>query len=214
MGLNRNLIIILLLFSSKSFGQNAQEIFSQKKTAIQYLTQQIAALQLYMGYAQKGYSIAKDGLNFIADLKKGDINLHGTYFNSLKEIKPDVQQYAKVTEIILGNVKIIKYCKNTYRRIRQSGQFNDNEINYIHSVFQKVTDDADGIIDQLTTLITADGFQMKDDERLRRIDMLHQRMQDNQSFVQHFSNGNYVLSGLRKKDKQELEISRSLNNLK
>jgi hypothetical protein len=211
---SKKLLMIFLFISCRSFAQNAQEIFSQKKTLIKYLAQQVAALQVYIGYAQKGYSIAKDGLNFIGDIKKGDFNLHSNYFNSLKKINPTVSKYAKVADIVSCNINMIKSYKASCKIMNESGQFTGKEISYVYSVLTKVIDDASNVIDDLVMLITPGNYQMKDDERLRRIDVLYADMQDKQTFIQHFGNENYVLSVLRKKEKQEVEMSRALNNIK
>jgi hypothetical protein len=211
---NKKLMIILLFVCSAGHAQNADEIFSQKKTLIKYLTQQVAALQVYMSYAQKGYAVAKDGLNLIGDIKKGDFNLHSSYFNSLQKINPGVATYSKIAGIISCNVKLVNSYKTFFKKMKLSGQFTDKEINYIHTVFNKVLDDAAQVVDEVTLLITPNEYDMKDDERLRRIDVLYDDMQDKQTFIQHFSNESYVLSVLRKKEKQEVEMSRSLNNIK
>ena len=74
------LIIIILLAGSFCHAQTYDEWFRQKKTAKKYLLDQIAALQTYIGYAEKGYSIVTGGLNTIKDIKHGDFNLHNNYF--------------------------------------------------------------------------------------------------------------------------------------
>ncbi len=52
----------------------------QKKS----LLQQIAALKVYIDYAQKGYSIAKEGLTLIGNIKNREFDLHSKYISSLK----------------------------------------------------------------------------------------------------------------------------------
>ena len=65
--------IIILLILAFSFGngqsQGLSDFFSQSEADIKYMLQQVAALQVYIGYAEKGYSIAQKGLTFIGDLK-------------------------------------------------------------------------------------------------------------------------------------------------
>ena len=205
-------VILFMHVSCHSFAQTAEEIFAQKKTRIKYLLQQVAALEVYIGYARKGYAVAKDGLDLIGDIKKGDLNLHSIYFNSLKKINPRVAQYAKVADIISCEVTMVKSYKSAFNRMKQSGQFTEKEIRYIYSVFTKMLGDAADITVQLVALITPGEYEMKDNERLQRIEALYTDMLDKLRDVQHFSNENYVLSVLRKKEQQEVE--RSLNNVK
>lgn len=56
--------------------QTFHEWFRQKKTQKKYLIQQIAALKVYLGYVQKGYSIAQKGLTTVSNIKKGNFDLH------------------------------------------------------------------------------------------------------------------------------------------
>lgn len=220
MELNKYALVIVLLFSwNISIAQRASEFWDQKKKRLEYLAQQIAALQVYIGYAQKGYSIAKDGLHLVGDIKKGDFNLHSSYFNSLTKINPRITKYARISDIILCHVNILKIYKAAVKRMKENGQFTETEIGYIHSVFTKVLDEAADAISQLIMLITpgekeANNYQMKDDERLQRIDLLHGDMQGKLTFVHQLSNENYVLSLLRRKEKHEAETSRQLHNIK
>jgi 3-phenylpropionate/cinnamic acid dioxygenase small subunit len=53
------LTIFLLVTASGVYAQNWKEWTQQKKTQIKYLVNQIAALQIYATYVEKGYAIAK-----------------------------------------------------------------------------------------------------------------------------------------------------------
>jgi hypothetical protein len=52
---------------------------SKKKTQKKYLLQQIAALQVYFGYAKKGYSFVSSDTKTIRDIKKGDPKINNTF---------------------------------------------------------------------------------------------------------------------------------------
>ena len=58
------LIILFAVVSTSVKAQTFAEWFQQGATQKKYLLQQIAALQVYIGYVQKGYSIAKKGLKY------------------------------------------------------------------------------------------------------------------------------------------------------
>jgi hypothetical protein len=117
------IIIIISTLSDAAIGQK------------KYMIQQIAALQVYIGYLQKGYSIAKKGLNVIGDLKKGEFNLHSTYFNSLKSVNPKIRNSEKVAGCITLQVQLLQVFNSTYQQLKQSKQFSENELSYMHSVF-------------------------------------------------------------------------------
>lgn len=120
-------LILFALFSLTPKAQTLAEWFQQGGTQKKYLLQQIAALQVYIGDVQKGYSIAKQGLNTISDIKNDEFNLHKDYFNSLKIVNPKIKNYSKVADISVLQVNIIKVYKEAEKQMKQS----------IHSMLMK-----------------------------------------------------------------------------
>ncbi len=208
------ILVFIALLSASVKAQTFAEWFRQKKTQKKYLLQQIAGLQMYNSYAQKGYSIAKDGLNVIGDIKHGELNLHNDYFNSLKTVKPTISKYSKVGDIIALQLKIIKVYRNAYSRVKQSKAFNAGEIQYINQVFSSLINDCAGTIEQLTMAITSNQLQMKDDERLKRIDAIYYDMQDKYTFAQSFAGEAKILAASRLKERNDVQTSRGLNGIK
>jgi hypothetical protein len=206
-----------MLFAIVSTGTRAQtfaEWFRQSATQKKYLLQQIAALQVYIGYVQKGYSITSQGLNTISDIKHGEFNLHKDYLASLKTVNPRIKNYSKVADIIALQVNIIKTYKEAARQIKQSRSFNTTEINYINNVFDRLIDDCAKTIDALIAVITSGELEMKDNERLKRIDALYSDMQDKYTFVQGFSNEAKLLATSRISEQNNIQRSRALNGIK
>lgn len=213
--MKRLIVIMLFVFASASTkAQTFAEWFRQSATQKKYLLQQIAALQVYIGYVQKGYSIAKQGLNTISDIKHGEFNLHKDYFNSLKTVNPKIKNYRKVADIIVLQVNIGKIYKDAVKKVKQSSSFNADEISYINSVFERLIDDCAKTIDELITVTTSNQLEMKDDERLKRIDDLYGDMQDKYSFVQAFSNRAKLLAASRIKEQNDIQSSRAINGIK
>ena len=207
------LILLLCVCSLKSLAQTYDEWFSQKKTQKKYLLQQIAALQMYIGYAEKGYSIASKGLNTIRDIKHGDFNLHSTFFNSLSAVNPTVKNYVKVADIIATQISIAKQVRSTIKQCTNGKQLTAAELNYLQQVFNNLLDDCAKNLDELFGIITNDEQQMKDDERIKRIDKLYDDMQDKQVFVQSFSHSAKGLSVQRRNDQYDITIEKKLNGL-
>ena len=208
------ILFVLTTIVTTSEAQTFDEWFQQKKTQNQYLIQQIAALQVYIGYAQKGYSIAQEGLNIIGDFKRGELNLHTGYFNSRKSVNPKIKQYAKVADIIAMQLAIIQGYTRTRRQIQKSGAFNSKELDYIIRVMDRLLDDCENTLDELITVTTDGNLEMKDDERLKRIDILYQDMTDKYTFSQSFSNETILLAASRIKENNDVQTSRALYGLK
>ena len=212
----KNLLILFLfgMLTTTTQAQNFDEWFRQKRTQKEYLIQQIAALQVYIGYAQKSYSIAQEGLNMIGDFKRGEFNLHTGYFNSLKSVNPKIKQYAKVADIIAMQVAIIKGFSRTRRQMQESGAFNGPELDYIIRVLGRLLADCENTLDELITVTTDGNLEMKDDERLKRINILYQDMTDKYTFCLSFSNETNLLAASRKKENIDIQTGRALYGLK
>ena len=212
----KKIIIIasLLCFAESLSAQTFAEWFRQKATQKKYLLQQIAALQVYIGYVSKGYSIAKKGLNTIQDIKHGDLNLHSNYFTSLVTVNPKVKRYTKVADIISLQIDIARQASKTIKDCKNSHQLTTAELEYLQKVFTTLLDDCAKCLDALLNIITNGQLSMKDDERIAAIDKLYNDMADKQIFIRSFSNSSKGLCVQRENDQNNIIISKKLNDLK
>ncbi|MCD0474063.1 hypothetical protein LPB87_06610 [Flavobacterium sp. EDS] len=201
-------IFLLFLFATLITG-NIQAQAKQQRM----LLQQIAALQVYIGYAQKGYSVAKKGLGAINDFKRGEFNLHKDYLTSLKSVNPKIKKYAKVAEIIALQIKIIKNSNKIYQQIQQDDLFHGDEVDYIKRVFERVFEDCDTNMDELLTIVLDGKLELKDDERIKRIDTIYQNMLDNYAFSESFGNETKLMALSKAKELKEVKNSRVLHGI-
>ncbi len=208
------LLFILTTVSETINAQTSAEWFQQKKTQKKYLIQQIAALQVYLEYGQKGYKIAKEGLTTISGLTKGELNLHGDYFNSLKKVNPQIKQYAKVADIVAMQVRILQEYKRNYRQVTRSNAFNEEELDYIRSVFERLLDDCGRTLDELTLITTNGQLEMEDHARIARIDKLYLDVQDQYTFSQKFSNELKTQAISRIRENTAIQTSRVWQGIK
>lgn len=205
-------ITLLFLFLS-SKAQTAAEWTSQKKTQIRYLLQQIAANKVYIEYIEKGYGIARKGLNTIQNIKQGDFDLHRDFINSLSNVNPKVRSYKRVADIIAYQLRIVKETKTAISNLKESSQFNPEELDYSKAVFERLLSACLQSMDELFLVITSGELQMKDDERIKRIDGLYLDMQDKYAFCKSFSEECSVLAMQRLVEKGEINLSKRLNGL-
>ena len=208
------LAIATALYVCGASAQTVNEWVNQKFTQKKYLLQQIAALQVYINYAKKGYNIVSGGINTIRDIKKGDLNLHNTFFSSLKTINPKISRYSKVADIISYQVRIIKLARQTLQSIREANQFSVEEIEYCKMVLDALLDDCIQSITELIEIITPDKLQMTDDERLVRIDKLYLDMQDKFTFSNVMSEDISLLALQRLSEQIEINRSKRINGIK
>ncbi len=208
------IISIVTLCAENLSAQTSSEWLRQKATQKKYLLQQIAALHVYSGYLSKGYSIAKNGLNTIKNIKNGDLLQHSNYFTSLVTVNPQIRGYKKVADIIAMQISIAKRSANTIKSFRNNHHFTPTEINYLQGVFNTLLSDCAKNLDELLNLITNGNLQMKDDERIKAIDKIYVDMKDKQQFARAFSNNAVGLSIQRSNEENDIIISKKLNGLK
>ncbi|NJO25602.1 MAG: hypothetical protein HC867_07355 [Bacteroidia bacterium] len=209
------LLATVCLFAFKSLSaQTTEEWLNQNATQKKYLLQQIAALQVYLGYAKKGYNIVTSGVNTIRNIKNGDFNLHRDFFNRLKNVNPAIRKYAKVADIIACQVKIIMQTKNTIQQIRKTKQFTESELDYCKMVFDNLLDECMKTVEELILVTTSGQLEMKDDERLKRIDGLYADVQDKYSFACSFSEDMGLLAVQRLGEQVEINRSKLINGIK
>jgi hypothetical protein len=202
------------LWISAVTAQTFDEWTNQQSTQKKYLLQQIAALQVYLGYAKKGYNIVTGGINTIRNIKNGDLNLHRDFFNQLQNVNPAIRRYAKVADIIAYQVKIIKQTKLTLQQIRETKQFTEAELDYCKQVFDTLLDECIKTVEELILVTTSGELEMKDAERLKRVDGLYADVQNKYSFACSFSEDMGLLAIQRLGEQMEINRSKIINGVK
>jgi hypothetical protein len=207
--------IILLLALLSSSMVNAQFLggfFSQKNENRKRLAEQIAALQVYKEYLQKGYNIANTGLKTINNIKNGDLGLHQNFFNALKHVNPSLKKYSKVSDLIDLNIQALSHIKRI-RSMLRGNEFTQNDNQYINQVLQNILKAIAETLDELITIISDNQLELKDDERINRIDQLYIQMMDQYSFIRSF--GDDVGSQKRqyRYEMQQIKQSTLLNDV-
>jgi hypothetical protein len=193
-----------------SYGQTFKEWFKQKKTQIEYLVNQIAALKVYGDYLEKGYTIVKDGTRLIGDIKQGDFNLHNGYFLSLKSVNPAIKNYTRVANILSDQANILRQFKGLITYSDESGQFSAAERQYISAVYGNLKTSCLQNIDDLTMVLTSGEWEMKDDERLDFIDRIYADTKDKLTFTSSFCSQAAALALHRSKAAHETDLLRKL----
>ncbi len=199
------ILITGMILSTAAPAQTWNEWFKQKKTQKKYLVKQIALLRVYLGYLKKGYEIADKGLTTIHNIKNGDFNLHRDFFGSLKNVNPHIKNSAKVADIIAFQVYIIQNIKRVNNFCKNNEYFTPEEIRYVAAVYSNMLFLCDASISELLTIIRSNETEMKDDERLVRIDRLYDDMLDKHAFVQSFDSDVRLIARERERETRSVE---------
>lgn len=106
-----------------------------------------------------------------------------------------------------NQLRIIKETKKALQGIREIGQFTTNELDYCKMVFDHLLEECLKSIDELFLVITSGELEMKDNERIKRIDVLYADMQSKYSFSASFSEEMGLLSIQRMGERMEINQS-------
>lgn len=198
------LAFMLSGFSGTAMGQTWGEFFKQKKTQKRYLLQQIAALQVYIGQAKKGYDLVGSGLRTIKDFSNGEFGLHSTFISSLKMVSPEIRNHVKVAEIIADQALIVK----AFNRIKGNGLLTVEDQLYVLEVKAGVIEECLKDLEELALVVVSGKIEMTTDERIMRLDKVSQAMREKLEFTQSFCQEVYAFM-----QEKESEI-KSINKLK
>lgn len=169
-------------FSGTALGQTWGEFFKQKKTQKRYLLQQIAALQVYIGQAKKGYDLVGSGLSTIKNFSNGEFGLHHTFISSLKMVSPQIRNHVKVAEIIADQALIVK----AFNQIKGNGSLAIEDQLYVLEVKAGVIEECLKDLEELALVVVSGKVEMTTDQRIMRLDKVSVAMRDKLEFSQIF----------------------------
>lgn len=195
---------IALLLTLGSSAQSSQD---------RVMLQQIAALKTYGNYIKKGYRVAKDGLDFIGRLKDGELNLHALFFEGLENVSPFIRNYPKAAAILELNGKIEKVEAKLTEQLAADDLFYGDEKDYIRRVMTRVLTACADDIEALQDIVSENNIVADDAERIKRIDALHNSMEDRFSFTLAFYNECKALAASRGQELSNVRQVRKLHNL-
>lgn len=196
--------------STPIHAQTFGEWFKQKKTQKKYLAQQIALLQLYLGYLKKGYTIVNDGVTTVNQIKHGEFNLHDLFYTSKRHVNPEVRKISKVTAILVNQRHILDAYRLTMKNTRASPYASSQESDWLYTICGKFLKDVSATVDELMVVLTDGKMAMSDDERVNRIDQLYKRSKKQVVTIQQLSTDVAMLGMQQKKEQYEVDFLREL----
>lgn len=183
--LSRFLILLLLLAATTSTtkAQTWDEWFHQKKTQLDYLAKQIAELQAYGGFLKQGYAISQQGLGAVKNWTGSEFTLHSNYYQSLKEVSPAIKNNPRAMDIAAYASAI----RNSFARLNTKGMSAES-LAYINLVKGKVLEECRADLGELELVMTSGLMEMKDSERIERLDKVYANTKDLYGFARSFIN--------------------------
>jgi len=207
------IVITGVLLSTTAPAQNWNEWFRQKKTQRNYLIRQIALLRVYLGYLKEGYEIADRGLTTINNIKNGDFNLHRDFFGSLTNVNPHIANSAKVADILAFQVHIVQNLKRVNDFCKSNKQFTPEEMRYVTAVYTNMIALVNASMAELLMVVQPNQTEMKDDERLTRIQHMYDETREQHAFTKALDDDLRLIAAERQRDSRSLEQVRMYHNI-
>jgi hypothetical protein len=160
---------------------------AQMNQILKTMLEQIAQLKVYLSLAEKGYSIAENGLHVIRDIKHGEFTLHSDYFSSLEKVKPAVADMDAVNGVISLETSIISKGQLLLEVARSSAWLLPPEVDYITHLVNTITQDSRKDVDALTALTTDNTLSISDGDRVAFIQALYEDVQKQDAVISGYS---------------------------
>jgi len=186
--------------------QTFAEWFSQKKTQIKYLTEQIAALNACKTSLRQGYNMLHNEWSAIGNFKNGEFGLHQDYYNSLNQVNPSVKNSVDLITIQAEQQSII----SQFNSVQHLSGLSTSEQSYIGQVQQNIISLCNKDLNDLQAVLSSGELVMTDDERIKRVNQLTAAIKDKYLFTCSFCVQARLLAIQRNQDNQSTQ---TLNQL-
>jgi len=202
----------LSLFIPDRSQAQVTEVISVIQTAIKKV---IVALDLAVQKLQEQTMVLQDAqkqvenimhetdLNDITSWVSQEKSLFSEYYNELWTIKQAISTYQKVKDIISKQEQIVSDYKTAYSLLKQDPHFSQTEIMNMYNVYSGILNQSVNNLKQLTTVITSFVTQMDDSHRLKIIDDVGGRVDQNYTDLHRFTQQNVMLSLERAHDEND-----------
>lgn len=201
-------LIIFLLFAFSVLVSSAQK---QELEQLALNIEKLAQFRKILRNMKQGYEILNTGYTTIKDLSKGNFNLHKTFLDKLLDVSPAVKNYKKVALIIAYQKNIIAEYKTAFTRFKKNQLFSNNELDYMGRTYERLVAESLQNLDDLIMVLAAGKLRMSDEERLKSIDRIFDKMQEKLVFLRRFNNQTSVLALQRMKEKNDIDAMRAIH---
>lgn len=194
------MLLLIIATAPRCSAQNWAEWFKQKKTQKKYLLNQIAALQVYIGYARQGYELVGSGLETVRAVTGGEFGLHEGFIYGLKAVSPLVKADPRVAEILdlqLGMIRAFSGIQNL--------ELSADQVLFVAEVAGNMMAECKADLEELLLVLTSGKLEMKEEERLARLGSIHARMQEKSAFSREFCGEASLVAFQRKMEVQAVD---------
>lgn len=132
------------------------------------------------------------------------------YYDALKSVHNLVKDARKVQQTVLLVGEISELYVSNYQKMLSDPNYTPGELNAIGFGYAKLLEESSGLLNELKTVVTANGLSLSDKERMDVIDRVHRDVKEYRNLVAYYTNRNISVSFLRAKEKNDTQRVLSL----
>jgi hypothetical protein len=166
--------------------QTFAEWWQQKKTRIQYLQQQAAALSALKKTAEKGYQIAEEGIQNIRELKDDEFGLHSSYFHSLEVASSAATNSPELSACLSRLRSLLNLISDKLHAYSADPISMPDDLIFIKRVFNYAMAQLQENVQHLLIQVTDYQLKMTEGERLLAIQSIEEEIQKQYEFITFF----------------------------
>lgn len=132
------------------------------------------------------------------------------YYDALKSVHNLVKDARKVQQTVLLVGEISELYVSNYQKMLSDPNYTSGELNAIGFGYAKLLEESSGLLNELKTVVTANGLSLSDKERMDVIDRVYRDVREYRNLVAYYTNRNISVSFLRAKEKNDTQRVLSL----
>lgn len=132
------------------------------------------------------------------------------YYDALKSVHNLVKDARKVQQTVLLVGEISELYVSNYQKMLSDPNYTPGELNAIGFGYAKLLEESSGLLNELKTVVTANGLSLSDKERMDVIDRVYRDVKEYRNLVAYYTNRNISVSFLRAKEKNDTQRVLSL----
>ena len=157
-----------------SQAQTFAEWWQQKKTRIQYLQQQAAALAALKKTVEKGYQIAEEGIQDIRNIKEDEFGLHSSFFHSMEVVSPAITNSPELSACLFRLRSLLNLISDKLHTYSTDPRLKPADQIFYMGIFNYLMTQVQENIQQVHALVIDFQLKMTDGERLLDIEAIEE----------------------------------------
>ena len=149
-------------------------------------------------------------LTEISEWTERQRRLYADYYEELWKVKQAIATYRQVREIITLQAALVSEYRRAYGLFRQDGNLSPGELDYLYRVYAGILSESMHHLDQALLVTSSFATQMRDGERLSRLEEAASGIRQNYSDLRRFNASQLQLCLQRARERGDLEAMQRL----